>query len=459
MSGEHAKFSPSGAHRWMECVGSLTMERDFPNTSSKYADEGTAAHFLGSLCLENGKNARDYLGREIEVMDGQCRFGTLDEAEDPLFRTPTTFNVDESFADNVQVYLQYVRDCAKGRDLYVEQRLDISKSIGIPDQFGTGDALIVDTERRHLTVVDLKFGMGEQVWSEKNHQMQLYALGAIETLSLIYGEDAFDNVTVVVCQPRLDHIDEWTISIAELMEFAKDAKTSAIVCTGIMRDYTPATLVQKWTPEDPYLSPGEKTCRWCKAKAACPAYAAAVSALVTEDFGAIDAGHIPALPETKQSVASAEVIGRRYGAVEFVSNWVKAVVADAERRVFAKETVIGTDGLPLKIVSGRPGNRKWTDAKVVEGLLAGHVGPDDLYYPREILSVPDAEKKIGKAKFKKLVASGEGVVPGPLAGYVEQAPGKPTIALGSDPRAALDSIAPAATEDEFGAVVDPLLAD
>ena len=54
---QHATLSASGAPGWMRCYGKLAMEKPFPNTSSAYADEGTAAHEVAQMCLEQNQDA------------------------------------------------------------------------------------------------------------------------------------------------------------------------------------------------------------------------------------------------------------------------------------------------------------------------------------------------------------------------------------------------------------------
>lgn len=43
----HAILSASSSKRWLNCTPSARLEQNFPNESSVYAEEGTAAHALG----------------------------------------------------------------------------------------------------------------------------------------------------------------------------------------------------------------------------------------------------------------------------------------------------------------------------------------------------------------------------------------------------------------------------
>jgi hypothetical protein len=399
---QHAKFSPSSAHRWGECPGSMVLELDYPDTSSAYADEGTAAHTLAQWCLTQERDASYYAGERIEVREGK------------------TVSVDASMVEYVQGYVDRVRRDARGFSLLVEQRVCFEQTLGLKpgEGFGTADALIVNGT--HLTVADLKYGRGERVDAEENVQMMLYALGAIETYGDLVGP--FETFTLVVDQPRVaGGYSHWYLDRGRLEEFALDMRNSVRAAREALGD---AGNVGK------YLRPSEKACRWCKAKANCPAIFDRVQETIGARFDDLT-DEVVAAPATYGDNALPEAMA----AVGLVEDWCKAVRAETERRLLAGKSVTG-----WKLVQGRKGARAWTSEAEAETMLKDkfRLKVDEMY-SKSVISPTQAVKllKDQPARLKQVEA------------LVTQAAGKPSVAPVSDKR---EEYKPAQFDDESEAV-------
>lgn len=421
----HSARSPSKSWMWLLCHGAMAMpENQKPSSSSKFADEGTAAHTLASECLLKGFDAANAGLYHVEV-------------------NGTKFTVDEDMSANVQVYLDEVRRQAAGGVLLVEQRVQLGEYLGtelvdgkeVP-QGGTSDAIVVRPEALEFNVTDLKFGRGEIVWASylnalgirrPNPQLALYALGSLP-LARMFGE--MKTVVLTISQPRVNHSDEHVMSVAELLEFGEEVKRA-------VKENDAAMIVG---PQDLlfYLNPGDKQCRWCQAKANCPKLAAKVMEEVRSDFDEIQIAPINVPAGTEQ-------LSKAYDSLDLISSWMSAVRAEMYRRVNAGDKILGPDALPRKFVVGKEGNRAWEDDTVAEGMLVAQLGPEKAYAPRKIISAAVAAKILDRKATKNMWT--DGFVP-----IIKRAAGRPVLVLGSDTRPAYSGAADASDfDDELGA--------
>lgn len=387
----HAKFSPSSCHRWSRCPASMVMEDGLPDSTSTFAEEGTAAHTLAENILRmrlnpgdrtHGLNAIDYLGAY------------------PLLK-PDSPQVDHDMVDNVQTYVDTIWQLAQGRELLIEQKVDFSSVIDVPNSFGTADAIIISDDE--LQIHDLKYGKGIKVDAYENEQLMLYALGALEEYDLLYD---FKKVVLFIHQPRLNHISEWEVTLEHLRGFGNQAREAAQKAQGLMIT----------SPTDGDFNPGEKQCRWCKAAGGlCRAQRDYVYGQIADDFDdhTIEINQ-PAKLDDAQLVSV-------YRNLKLITNFCKAV----ESRVFS-ELHSGHPLPGLKLVQGKNGARKWRDEEEAEKTFKSFKLKQDEIFTKKLISPPQAEKLLKNSRRWPKVES-----------LITQTEGKPVIAEESDPRPAI----------------------
>ena len=409
---QHALLSPSGAHRWMRCPGSLLLEKAAPDRSSRYADEGSAAHKMATDCLQSGGKVTpdDFLG---------CM---LDMGEHEIL-------VDHEMVQSVEQFLEVVEKYAAGGGIIlVDKRVNFSSYIGVENSTGTADVIIVFPER--IIVIDLKYGKGVKVYVEHNEQLRLYALGVLHDFGI-----ACDpvGIVMVIHQPRLEHLDEDTMLVADLEAWAQnEAAPAAAEALAIIDSHPNVGQLSKNTPgeieETVRLVPGEKQCRFCNAKATCPALKAEMAVSIGAVATADDFANLAELPGDDLFI--------RMQKVPLVEAYCKAIRAEVERRLFAGETT------PLfKLVEGKKGNRAWSDEQLAEAAMKSQkVKPDEMY-TKKLVSPTQAEKNLKSKKPK---------VWGALQELIVRAPGKPSVAPATDKRTALPA---SAIASDFTALV------
>lgn len=340
MSGEHARLSPSASKIWMACAGQPRLAATIKNeTSSRYADEGTDAHWLAQGIITG------------DFVD------TFDTLVGPKGTAVT--------AEMVQAVMVYVDACRAeiqpGDDWAVEQRLDYSD-----DVWGTADFVRYRPSTGELLVADYKHGMGVAVEVESNPQALIYGLMKAKHLR----NRGVSSVTLMIVQPRCPHPDgpvrSWTFHGVDFLEF-EDRLVDAVAAT---------------RAPDAELNAGDH-CRWCPAKPICPALRAATLDQARAEFA-------PGLHYDPAALAKA------LDSIPLLETWIKAT------REFAyTEAVDGRVPAGWKLVEKRA-TRKWRDEASAAAMLELLMAPDEIYEPRALLSPAKIEKLLGKGERDKI---------------------------------------------------------
>jgi Protein of unknown function (DUF2800) len=377
--GEHAELSASSAERWLTCPGSVELSRGLPNTSSAYAAQGTAAHYIAAHEQFGGPqsknpdawNAARWLGKTALVEGHEIA-------------------LDDDLIEAVQEFLDHIRETEKPGDVAsVEQSFTPAMKKLHPKFGGSTDRVMWRESARLLRIYDYKHGAGVAVDVDDNKQLKYYALGALLTNKQWNAED----VELVIAQPRCDHeqgrFRPYRFKAIELLEFAADLIDGAKRTEEFGAD----------------LVPSKKACKWCPAAAAnkCPAVEKHTHALVAADFTA-----------TSIERYSKDQIAEFLRMAPLVESRISAVREFAYNRACAGEEFPG-----FKIVAKRP-TRKWTDE--VAARLSFEKTPGALKEP-ELRSPAQIEKLLGKKKFAPIA---ETLVEKKSSGY--------TLAPAEDPR-------------------------
>lgn len=409
----HAILSPSSAKRWMTCPGSVILSEGIKEESSKFADEGTAAHYLAAVCLRNGHDAAQYVGQTIYLCTAMGGEHFESFAPTTAFKVLNAFGVDADMVRHVQVYVDYVRDvvAATNGELFVEAEVPLDHVTGEVDAVGTSDAIIVAGDE--VIVIDLKYGQGVEVSAIENPQLMLYASGARKACELA-GD--FQTVRMAIVQPRVSmQPSEWSLPVSTLQEFEWQAEEAASTIWRMKQGEVPLVCI-----------PDNEACRWCKAKARCAELDKKVQTEIGADFDDLLTG-VP--PEV-----DSEMLSKKMACIDLIEDWCKAIRSEVEKALLSGHPVDG-----YKLVQGRRGARSWSNAEEAEKLLRSMRLKVEQMYDMKLISPTTAEKVLAESpkRWEKVQQ------------FVTQSEGKPSVAPVTDKRPAI-TVTPVA--DDFDVV-------
>lgn len=428
----HALLGPSSSAWWRTCTAGPSQVVGMADDGNDASRAGTAEHQVAGECLEFHRDPWAYLGRTYCFLPN--RREAWEEGIKNPFEVMHRVMLDEEAIERVDGFVQYVRKLVRdtGGTLLVEKRVPIDHITGETGAGGTADVIILCPDGR-VIIVDYKSGQVRvNAWEmvqpetvdiitgevkppvfEPNSQMAMYASGALRDYGWM---SKFTSVTMIIYQPRLNNISEHTLTVQELDAFVDVLRKAA-----------------DETRTNPQFRPSAETCQWCKARSTCKAREDMVLSTALDGF---KSGDVQALIAAQPAAIDPNWLGACYDKLEMIQQWCKDVHQRVYTALQAGQTVINSQGIALKLVEGRAGNRYWKDEEAASRALLDMGVPDDKAFKRSVISPADAEK-LAKAKKKgppALLAASQWDA---LQQHIGQDPGKPVISLATDPKPAI----------------------
>lgn len=380
----HATWSASATARNWVCAGAIAMESMAGDEQeSIYAATGTACHAISERCLVQTIDPSALLGETVAV--GKYKIV-----------------VDQEMVDGAEMYVDYVRGrTAPGVTRLIEAQFSLEKLEPPFDAGGIGDAVIYEPAKKHVEVIDLKYGRGV-VEAEGNKQLRSYALGAI----LMFEDDGwkFDTVAVTIVQPRANHksgrirsetfhVSDLVLWTSELMEKMHRAARALEVFKTLDGN---SVLLDEWSQT--WLRAGN--CTFCKALGFCPEARRGALKVAGESAAKWfeDTTDEPLILSNANALDDFERLAHILDGLDALEAWVKQIRAYAHGKAEAGVEIPGYQ-LVEKI-----GNRKWKGeaAAIEQALIAAGISHNEMFEAPELRSVSQMEKALG-AKRKKLI--------------------------------------------------------
>lgn len=410
--GFHSERSPSSAHRWRLCEGSVEEERGLPDEVGEEAIQGTVFHDFAADCLELGLEPMHFIGDRMWVDDAD---GEREFTAEMANKMVPGLDLVWAMADVPEA------------KLFVEKRVNLENWIG-PDESGTADAFIIDVTNWRLVCFDWKWGAGVPVQPDWNDQAMLYSLGVWDT----YAYDDFESWAWAKAEQHGQVLeDDWwhDIEVVIIIEQPRAPGGGGIWTTDMKTLIAEGRKIREdadktQVPGAP-RTPGEKQCKFCKAarRNTCKARAEMIAELTDLRLDELETDLACGLePDLRDRRAlTPEQRSQILLHQKLITDWLKQLheeaMSDAEK---------GHETPGMKRVSGRSSARKWRDEKRAEIMLSHDFG--DEAWTKKLRSPAQIEEEVGKKAYRERYESN-----------AVMGEAKPILVPESDPREALPS--------------------
>lgn len=372
---DHGILAPSKSERWIACppsaLAEFYFEQENQTPESEYTVAGSLAHRLcETLILHRLKRITDLEQiRRLEEIQSS-KYWTTDMQK---YCADYANYVLDTYAEALAVY--------PDAKILIEYKVRFKLEIDGPEIFGTIDCVIMLEGK--VIVIDFKYGVGIFVSPIENSQLKIYALGILLNFDFEY---IFDEVEMVVYQPRIDNISSYITTATDLLLWGDldltEASSLAIQGEGAYKT--------------------GKHCQFCKIRPKCSENAKAATQLAKSDFKD---------PNLLSDVELVKMYNFIQGEFKVIAGWAKSVV-----KHMLVEALNGKKYDGLKLVTGR-GKRKVIDEVAFANALTSlGFRPDQYYKPQLLKGITELEKIVGKKRIKD-----------ELSAFVEKVPGKPIL--------------------------------
>lgn len=372
----HATWSASSTERNWACPGALALTIDLPETTSEAADWGTCAHEIAEHCLFDAKKDADqFIGQTLK---GKSH----------------SFEVDEEMAETAQMYVDYCRkrmadyktETGRNALVFVEERFSLADLKPPFDAGGISDCTMIFPLWKTIESVDLKGGRGHVVEAIGNPQARTYSLGAM----LKHPGHDIDKVMSTIVQPRAPHKDGRIRSdvfhVAELLEWTTDLVAAMRLAAEAMQFHNSADMASG-TWSSTYLKAGDH-CKFCKAKATCPAIKQKVIDTVGVWFEETGEARLANTPPSTDPVERGHILDM----LEMIEGWVKSVREEEHRKAEAGAPATNYGLVP------KQGREKWNEGveeQVIGAAVLAKLPESKYLNPGKLKTPKQVRKELG----------------------------------------------------------------